>query len=93
MSMICLLCKENETERNGQKVCDTCVDNAADYLERNAEVLAEAPNLLTSCLALIDRLEAIEQADGIDTITASTLHDAKVVTLNAQGRTEEGYNA
>jgi hypothetical protein len=60
--------------------------------ERIAKLIAAAPELLTACLALIDSLDDIEQADGVDMLTASRIHDAKIATLNAQGLVEEGYN-
>jgi hypothetical protein len=44
-------------------------------------------------LSLIEILEEYEQEEGIHQSTANALHEAKIATLNAQGITEEGYNA
>ena len=64
--------------------------------KENAEFIVKACNsfddLLASCLALIEEIEAIEQEDGISMLGASRLHEAKIATLNAQGIVEEGYN-
>jgi hypothetical protein len=63
--------------------------------EENWQKLADYINadLLSSLLVLIDLVEEYEQEHGISTLGAAQLHEAKVATLNAQGRTEEGYNA
>ena len=90
----CPLCLEYKYPTNLQcAICDDCINNAGETLCSDYKLFKAAPKLLASCLALIGRIEEIEQAEGIDTLTAATVHEARIVTLNAQGLTEEGYNA
>jgi len=58
----------------------------------NGLLIAAAPELLASCLALIAKFEEIEEAEGMDLLTVSLVHEAKIATLDAQGIVEEGYN-
>ena len=55
MSRICLHCRENETAGN-HKICDTCFDNAGDFLETNVEVIKAIPWLLEACGLALDEI-------------------------------------
>ncbi len=45
MSEICLHCQENETHGH-YKICDSCYDDAGNYLERNIELIKAIPVML-----------------------------------------------
>ena len=73
-------CPDCSTYDDGEGIIDFCP------LHKHAAAL------LNACLHMIDIVEDYERAHGIAGIDASLLHDAKVATLNAQGKVEEGYN-
>jgi hypothetical protein len=55
MSRICLHCREDETTGT-HKICDTCFDNAGDFLETNVERIKAFPWLLEACGLALDEI-------------------------------------
>jgi hypothetical protein len=74
MSRICLHCEENETT-GPHKICDTCFDNAGDFLETNVERIQAIPWLLEACGLALDEIgQWVEVMDGAqDPRTQQTL--------------------
>lgn len=46
--MICLHCQENKTT-GSNRICDTCYDNAGEFVERNINHIKAIPYLLDAC--------------------------------------------
>jgi NMD protein affecting ribosome stability and mRNA decay len=55
MSRICLHCGENDTTGT-HRICDTCLDNAGDFLEANVERIQAFPWLLEACGLALDEI-------------------------------------
>lgn len=67
MSMICLLCGENETPEGEQlfRICDSCYGNAGHYLETNIHLIRAIPALIdlakTFRSACDERIDVLKQ--------------------------------
>jgi NMD protein affecting ribosome stability and mRNA decay len=55
MSRICLHCGENDTTGT-HRICDTCFNNAGDFLDANVEKIQAIPWLLEACGLALDEI-------------------------------------
>ena len=82
MSNLCPLCAENETPEGRTHLCDTCYDNAGEYLDTNIHLILALPHLLGACETAIAELHCPD-GDDAECGAIVELKDAVAMTEKA----------